>query len=126
MFNKYTAQATTGITGSFSMWNGLDLANLKTECGLGETPIVDKEVNRSKKKYLVSDLMSSDEGLKYDLILNIMLDDKVITMDSKVQIGFNGGLKEVYVCKEKSAYRIWRKTYYGKKRSSDSYGDDNE
>ena len=52
--------------------------------------------------------MSSDEGLKYDLILNIMLDDKVITMDSKVQIGFNGGLKEVYVCKEKSAYRIWR------------------
>ena len=123
MFNQYTAQATTGITGSFTLWNGLDLANLKTECSLGETPMVEKEVNRSKKKYLVSDLMSSDEGLKYDLILNIMLDDKVITMDSKVQIGFNGGLKEVYVCKEKTAYRIWRKTYYGKKRAT---ADDDE
>lgn len=118
--NRYTAQATTGSTGAYTLWNGLDLSNLRAECALGETPMIDKEINRSKKKHLVSDLLTSDEGLKYDLILNMMLGDGVIDYDSKVQIGFNGRLKEIYVCKDKDAYRIWGKTYYGKKRNVDN------
>lgn len=104
-----------GCTGQRSMYMGLDLADLRAECALGETPPIEKEVKRGSKKYIVSDLLQSDFGLKYDLILRMMMDEGVINYDSKVEVGSDGRLREVYVCKTKEAYRIFGKTYYGKK-----------
>jgi hypothetical protein len=71
-------------------------------------------ITLDKKVYVVGDLMKSDFGLKYDLILNMMLRDGVIDYDTKVKVGSEGRLREVYLVKEKEAYRIFGKTYYGK------------
>lgn len=103
-----------GCTGQRTMWMGFDLANLSPECALGERPPVEKEITLDKKVYVVGDLMESDFGLKYDLILNMMLRDGVIDYDTKVKVGSEGRLREVYLVKEKEAYRIFGKTYYGK------------
>jgi hypothetical protein len=111
---NYTAQATTGVTGERSMYMGLDLRNLKPECALGEESPVFKEITLDKKVYTVSDLMTSDYGLKYDLILNMMLRDGTIDYDTKVKVGSEGRLREVFLVKEKESYRIFGKTYYGK------------
>lgn len=113
MFNQYTCNVTTGSTGERTMFMGLDLSNLKQAHVLGETPVVDKDINLDKKEYTVSQLMSSDFGLKYDLILNMMLRDEVIKPTTKVKVGSNGRLREVYDIKAKQGYRIFGKTYYG-------------
>jgi|TARA_B110000046_G_scaffold73926_1_gene81794 hypothetical protein len=114
MFNNYTAQATTGAAGGFTLaFGGLDMAALRVECVLGETPMVDKEVSLSAKKYDVASLMIGEKFISYDLILRMMLKDGVITRQSKVKIGATGRLREVYDCKTQKAYRMWGKTYYG-------------
>lgn len=114
MFNQYTCNVTTGSTGERTMFMGFDLSNLKVDGALGETPMIDKEIKLDSKVYTVGKLMTTDFGLKYDLILNMMLNDKTIDLSTKVQVGSNGRLREVYLVKEKAAYRIWGKTYYGK------------
>jgi hypothetical protein len=111
---SYTANVVYGCTGERSMYMGMDLRNLTVECALGETPVIEKEINLDKKKYVVSDLLMSDFGLKYDLILRMMLKDGVIKNSDKVQVGSDGRLREVFVCKTKEAYRIFGKTYHGK------------
>lgn len=111
-----TVNVVFGSTGQRSMFQGLDLSSLRQECALGETPILDKEIQLSAKKYLVSDLLVKNVGLKYDLILRMMLDRNIITEQTKVQIGCNGQLYEVYLCNEKEAYRIFRTKFYGKVR----------
>jgi hypothetical protein len=110
----YTAQAVFGCTGKRTLYMGMDLANLQPECALGEISPIDKVITLDKKVYVVGDLMKSDFGLKYDLILNMMLRDGVIDYDTKVKVGSEGRLREVYLVKEKEAYRIFGKTYYGK------------
>jgi len=109
----YTAQATTGVTGERSIWQGMDLRNLQPECALGEESPINKEIKLDKKVYTVSDLLNCDFGLKYDLILRMMLADGAVDYDTKVQVGSSGRLREVYLVKEKEAYRIFGKTYYG-------------
>lgn len=109
----FTAQATTGVTGERSLWMGMDLRNLKPDCALGETSPVNQEIVLDKKVYVVGDLLQSDFGLKYDLILRIMLKDGVIDYDSKIKVGSKGRLREVYVISDKQGYRIFGKTYYG-------------
>jgi len=109
----YTAQATTGVTGERSLWMGLDLRNLQPECALGEESPINKEVKLDKKVYTVSDLLQSNVGLKYDLILRMMLKDGVADYDTKVKVGSVGRLREVYLVKEKETYRIFGNTYYG-------------
>ena len=114
MFNQYTCNVTTGSTGERTMFMGFDLSNLKVDGTLGETPMVDKEVKLDKKVYTVGKLLSTDFGLKYDLILNMMMRDGTVDLSTKVQVGSNGRLREVYVVSTKTSYRIWGKTYYGK------------
>lgn len=113
MFNQYTCNVTTGSTGERTMFMGFDLSNLKVECALGETPVVDKEVKLDSKVYTVGQLLSSNFGLKYDLILNMMMRDGTVKLDTKVKVGSNGRLREVYVVSQKQGYRIFGKTYYG-------------
>lgn len=110
----YTAQAITNGNGDRAFFMGLDLGNLKPECVLGEESPVMKEIKLDKKTYVVGDLLQSDFGLKYDLILRMMLADGVIDYDTKVKVGSEGRLREIYLVKEKEAYRIFGKTYYGK------------
>lgn len=110
----YTAQAITNGNGDRAFFMGLDLGNLKPECALGEESPVFKEITLDKKTYVVGDLLQSDFGLKYDLLLRMMLADGVIDYDTKVKVGSEGRLREVYLVKEKEAYRIFGKTYYGK------------
>jgi len=43
-----------------------------------------------------------------------MLRDGTVETDTVVQVGQNGRLKEVYVVKQKEAYRMFGKTFYGK------------
>lgn len=114
MFNQYTCNVTTGSTGERTMFMGFDLSNLKVEGALGETPMVDKDVKLDSKVYTVGKLLSTDYGLKYDLILNMMMRDGTVDLSTKVQVGSNGRLREVMVVETKDAYRIWGKTYYGK------------
>jgi hypothetical protein len=109
-----TANVIYGSTGERSMFMGMDLSNLKPECALGETAPIDKEISLDKKVYVVRDLLQSDYGLKYDLILRMMINDGVINYETKIQVGSDGRLREVYLVKEKEAYRIFGKTYYGK------------
>lgn len=109
-----TVNVVYGCTGQRTMFMGMDLANLKPECALGETAPIDKEITLDKKVYLVGDLLRSDYGLKYDLILRMMLKDGTIDYDTKVKVGSDGRLREVFLIKEKEAYRIFGKTYYGK------------
>jgi hypothetical protein len=109
-----TANVVYGSTGERSMFMGMDLSNLKPECALGETSPIDKEISLDKKVYVVRDLLQSDYGLKYDLILRMMMTDGVINYETKIQVGSDGRLREVYLVKEKEAYRIFGKTYYGK------------
>lgn len=111
---SFTAQAITNGNGDRAFYMGLDLGNLKPECALGESSPVEKEITLDKNVYIVSDLLYSNFGLKYDLILNMMLRDGVIDYDTKVKVGSEGRLREVYLVKEKEAYRIFGKTYYGK------------
>ena len=110
----YPANFVTGCTGERSIFMGMDLRNLKPECALGETPPIEKEITLDKKVYTVGDLMRSDYGLKYDLILNMMMRDGTIDYDTKVKVGSDGRLREVFLVKEKEAYRIFGKSYYGK------------
>lgn len=51
---------------------------------------------------------------KFDLILNMMMRDGVIDYDTKIKVGSDGRLREVFLVKEKEAYRIFGKSYYGK------------
>lgn len=111
---NYTAQAIFGSTGQRTMAYGFDLSNLKPEFQLGDTPVVDREVVLDKKVYTVSDLMSSNVGLKFDLILNMMLRDGTVDFDTKVKVGHNGRMKDVHIIKSGETHRIWGKTYYGK------------
>jgi hypothetical protein len=111
---SFTAQAITNGNGDRAFYMGLDLGNLKPECALGETSPVEKEIVLGKKVYVVGDLLKSDFGLKYDLILRMMMQDGVMDYDTKVQVGSEGRLREVYLVNEKEAYRLFGKTYYGK------------
>lgn len=111
---SYTANVVYGCTGERSMYMGMDLRNLKPECVLGETAPIDKEIKLDSKTYRVGDLMKSEFGLKYDLILNMMMRDGTVDLSTKVQVGSNGRLREVFLVKEKEAYRIFGKTYHGK------------
>jgi hypothetical protein len=112
---SYTAQAITNGNGDRAFYMGLDLGNLKPECALGETSPIMKEVVYEKKLYTVHDLMYDNTiGIKYDLILRTMLKDGVVDYDTKVQVGSNGRLREVYLVREKEGYRLFGKTYYGK------------
>lgn len=110
----YTVNVTTGSTGQRSMFMGLDLSNLRAECALGETPVIEKEVALKSKVYTVSELLNNEVGLRFDLILRMMLDEGSVKESDKVKIGSNGRLLEVYVLRTKSSYRIFGKTYYGK------------
>lgn len=104
-----------GSTGERSMFMGMDLTcDMGVAHALGEAPVIDKEIKLSTKKYEVRDLLYSEFGLKYDLILRMMLKDGAIDHDTIVQVGSEGRLREVYLVKEKEAYRIFGKTYYGK------------
>lgn len=51
---------------------------------------------------------------KFNLMLHMMLDEGVVTRTTKVKVGYDGRLQEVYVVKTKEAYRMFGKTYYGK------------
>jgi len=64
------------------------------------------------EKYTDNIRLYSDSG-KYNLILRMMMNDNIIKHTTKVKVGSNGRLREVYLVKEKQAYRIWGKTYYG-------------
>lgn len=120
MFNNYTCNVVYGSTGERSMFMGMDLTcDFRVAHALGETRLIDKEVPLSKKKYSVRDLLSSDVGLKYDLILRMMMKDGTVDYDTSVKVGTNGRLREVYLVKEKEAYRIWGKTYYGLVKNND-------
>lgn len=114
MFNNYTAQATTGAAGGYTLaFGGLDMAALRPECVLGDVPMVNKEISLSAKKYSVDELMIGEKFISYDLILRMMLKEGVITPQTKVKIGATGRLREVYNCKTQLAYRMWGKSYYG-------------
>ena len=119
----YTAHYTTGCTGERTIFMGMDLRNLKPECGLGEVAPIHKEIVHEKhkvdgklrSKFTVGELRLDERwGIKYDLILDMMMRDGVVDEDTIVQVGSNGRLREVYLVKEKEAYRIFGKTYYGK------------
>ena len=110
----YSATAVTNGNGDRVYFMGLDLGNLKAECVLGEESPVMKEIKLDKKVYEVGDLLKSDFGLKYDLILRMMLEDGCIDYDTKIKVGSEGRLKEVYRMDTKESYRIFGRTYYGK------------
>lgn len=113
--NRQTVNVVYGSTGERTMFMGMDLTcDMRVAHALGEKPVIDKEIKREKKKFTVGELMKSDFGLKYDLMLNMMLRDGIVDMDTIVQVGQNGRLKEVYVVKEKEAYRMFGKTFHGK------------
>jgi hypothetical protein len=113
-WNQYTCNVIYGSTGQRSMFMGMDLScDMKVAHALGETPVIDKEVSLEKGTYIVSDLLQSNKGLKYDLIIRMMLTDGVLDYDTKVKVGSNGRLREVFLVKEKTAYRIFGKTYHG-------------
>lgn len=110
-----TVNVVYGSTGQRTMFMGMDLScEMGVAHALGETPMIDKEIKLDTKKYVVRDLLQSDYGLKYDLILRMMMRDGVIDYDTKVQVGSVGRLREVFLVKEKEAYRLFGKTYYGK------------
>jgi hypothetical protein len=110
-----TVNVVYGSTGQRTMFMGMDLScEMGVAHALGETPVIDKEITLDKKVYLVRDLLQSDYGLKYDLILRMMLKDGVIDYDTKIKVGSEGRLREVFLTKDKEAYRIFGKTYYGK------------
>lgn len=115
---SYTAQATTGVTGEHSLWMGMDLRNLQPDCALGEEAPIHKVPVYERRTYTVSELMYDNRiGIKYDLILRMMLKDGVVDYDTKVRVGSNGRMREVSLVKEKEAYRIFGNTYYGLYRS---------
>jgi hypothetical protein len=110
-----TVNLVYGSTGERSIFMGMDLTcDMGVAFALGEKPVIDKEIKRDKKKYTVGELQTCDFGLKYDLMLNMMLRDGTVETDTVVQVGQNGRLKEVYVVKQKEAYRMFGKTFYGK------------
>jgi len=120
---SYPVNVVYGSTGQRSMWNGFDLTNLKPECALGEVAPIHKDIVHEKKKlngklrskFTVRELREDERwGIKYDLILDMMLRDGIIDEDSVVQVGSNGRLREVYLVKEKEAYRIFGKSYHGR------------
>lgn len=119
-----TVNVVYGSTGQRSMFMGMDLScEMSVSHALGEKPVIDKDVTLDKEVYLVSQLLNSDKGLKYDLILRMMMRDGVMDYDTKVRVGSNGRLREVFLVKEKQAYRIFGKTYYGLYKGS---SDDSE
>jgi len=114
MFNQYTCNVVYGSTGERSMFMGMDLTcDMKVSHALGERPVVDKEIQLGRENYKVGELLNSAIGLKYDLILRMMMRDGTIDYDTVVRVGYVGRLREVYVVKDKEAYRIFGKTYYG-------------
>lgn len=103
-----------GSTGQRTMFMGMDLScEMGVSHALGEKPIIDKDITHEKKVYKVHELLYGDKGLKYDLILRMMMNDNIVKHTTKVKVGSNGRLREVYLVKEKQAYRIWGKTFYG-------------
>lgn len=117
-----TVNVVYGSTGQRTMFMGMDLScDMAVSHALGEKPVIDKEITLDKEVYLVGNLLTSNNGLKYDLILRMMMKDNIIKHTTKVKVGSNGRLREVYLVKEKQAYRIFGKTYYGLyKGSSDA------
>jgi len=114
MFNQYTCNVVYGSTGERSMFMGMDLTcDFKVAHVLGERPVVDKEIIHEKSTHVVSDLLRDVKYMKYDLILRMMMKDGTIDYNTKVKVGYNGRLREVFLVKEKEAYRIFGKTYYG-------------
>ena len=116
MFNTYTCNAITGVTGerlsdrAISM--GLDVTDLKPQ-EINHARVTEKEVLLSSEKHTVSDLMVGEKFISYDLILRMMLKDGVVDHLSKVRIGSSGRTREVFVLGTKLAYRMWGKVYYG-------------
>lgn len=53
-------------------------------------------------------------SVKYNLMLNMMMREGVVDRNTKVKVGSNGRLHEVYLVKAKEGYRMFGKTYYGK------------
>lgn len=119
-----TVNVVYGSTGQRTMFMGMDLScDMGVAHVLGEKPVIDKEIKLDREKYTVRELLNSTIGLKYDLILRMMMRDGTIDYDTKVLVGSNGRLREVYLVKEKQAYRIFGKTYYGLYKGS---SDDSE
>jgi hypothetical protein len=114
MFNQYTCNVVYGSTGERSMFMGMDLTcDFKVAHSLGERPVITKEVTLEKGTHVVRDLLRGDKYIKYDLVLRMMMKDGTIDYDTKVKVGSNGRLREVYLVKEKEAYRIFGKSYHG-------------
>lgn len=114
MFNNYTCNVVYGSTGERTMFMGMDLTcDMKVSHALGERPVVDKEITHEKGTHVVSDLLRDEKFIRYDLILRMMMKDGTIDYDTKVKVGYNGRLREVFLVKEKEGYRIFGKTYYG-------------
>ena len=104
-----------GSTGERSMFMGMDLTcDMGVAHALGERPPVEKELTLSTKTYTVRDLLMSEFGLKYDLLLRMMMKDNVVDYNSKVKVASDGRLREVFVMKTKEGHRMFGKTYYGK------------
>jgi len=104
-----------GSTGERSMFMGMDLTcDMGVAHALGERPPVEKELKRPSKKFTVRDLLMSEKGLSYDLMLRMMMDEGVVDYNTTVEVVSDGRLREVYNVKTKTAYRMFGKTYYGK------------
>lgn len=103
-----------GALGTRSMFAGMDLTcEMGVAHALGETPPIHKTVTHEKGVYEVRDLLLYEKHIKYDLILRKMLEEGVIDHDTKVRVGSNGRVREVYLVKEKEAYRCFGTSYYG-------------
>lgn len=103
-----------GALGTRSMFAGMDLTcEMGVAHALGETPPIHKMVTHDKGVHEVRDLLLYEKHIKYDLILRKMLEEGVIDHDTKVRVGSNGRVREVYLVKEKEAYRCFGTSYYG-------------
>ena len=103
-----------GALGTRSMFAGMDLTcEMGVAHALGEVAPIHKSVTHEKGVYEVRDLLLYEKHIKYDLILRKMLEEGVIDHDTKVRVGSNGRLREVYLVKEKEAYRCFGTSYYG-------------
>jgi len=104
-----------GSTGQRTMFMGMDLScEMRVSHALGERAPIHNVVTHEKGVHEVRDLLLYEKHIKYDLILRKMLEDGAIDHDTKVKVGSNGRLREVYLVKEKEAYRCFGTSYYGK------------
>ena len=105
-----TANMTRGTNGR-PLIGGFDLSNLTVQPAGEKIEYWNRQVSLDVEEIKLSDVLTNDKYLKYNLLANIMINDEKVKLDTVVSLYASGHVKEIRA--KKKCYRCYGNKYLG-------------